>query len=132
MESSRDKIVKAMESAVNYLESSVKAFVDKDERKVSDLVWHAAADVEYALFLLSLSYQLEEGTLQRLDPSMKNGEVGSTLVLARDMLLEAKSDMGTNSCEAHKKTRMTREALLMIQKSLDKERRAREKPIPRR
>ena len=114
------KITGAITSAINRLEDSMKALVEKDQRAVVSSVWEAAAELEYALFLFSLTQQEEsERSSWKLDLPSKQVEVGPTLVSAQDLLKEAKGciDVGELG-KAHKKTWMARGHLLKIWKSL--------------
>jgi hypothetical protein len=116
----KEKITGAITSAINRLEDSMKALVEKDERGVVDSVWGAAAELEYALFLFSLTQQEEaERSSWKPDSPSKQVEVGPTLVSAQDLLKEAKSciDVGELG-EAHKKTWMARGLLLEVWKRL--------------
>ncbi len=114
------KITEAISSAINRLEDSTKALVEKDERGMMDSVWEASAELEYALFLFSLIHQEEaERSSWKLDSPSKQVEVGPTLVSAQDLLKEAKSyiDIGDLG-KAHKKTWMARGHLLKAWKRL--------------
>ena len=52
-----EKVTRAITSAMGYLQDSMKVVSKMDE--VSGLVWQAAADLEYALFLFSMMHQDE-------------------------------------------------------------------------
>jgi len=112
-------------SAINHLEESMKALAEKDEEEVTLFVWRAAADLEYALFLFSLMYQEENPSASwKLNPPAKQFEVGPTLMLAQDLLKEAKDSFeAQNFHEAHKKTWMARGHLLRIHEFFEKRRR---------
>jgi len=111
-------------SAINHLEESMKALVEKNEEEVMRSVWRAAADLEYALFLFSFMHQDENPSASwKLDQSAKQVEVGPTLVLAQDLLKEAKDSFeAENFHEAHKKTWMARGHLLRIHDFFEKRR----------
>lgn len=112
----KKKIAGAIMSAINFLEDSMKALVEKDERGVMSSVWEAAAELEYALFLFSLIQQ-EERSSWKLDLPSK--EVGPTLVSAQDLLKEAKNGIDVGDFgKAHKKTWMARGHLLEAWKRL--------------
>jgi len=115
-----EKIIEAITSAINRLEDSMKALMEKDEQGVVGSVWEAAAELEYALFLFSLTQQEEaERSSWKLNLPSKQVEVGPTLVSAQDLLIEAKSciDIGELGI-AHKKTWMARGCLLEVWKRL--------------
>lgn len=102
-----------------------------DERKVSDIVWHASAEVEYALFLFSVLCPDEEPS-GKPDPSVKQSEAGPALVSAQGLLEEAKKDMDAGDLhEAYEKIWMARNHLLKIQENFDKEWKRRGKSTPR-
>lgn len=90
----RQKLLRALASAIGNLENSIKALAEKDERELRDHVWRAAADAEYALFLLSLVQQEEiKGSPPESGVHLKKVEVEPALVLARDLLNEAKDNI---------------------------------------
>ena len=90
----------------------------------SGLVWRAAADLEYALFLFSIMHQDEsESSSWRLSPHLKKVEVESVLASTRDILKEAESKTNAGELrEAHKKTWMARGYLLRLQEFFEKRR----------
>jgi len=124
-----ENILENITSAINHLEESMKALVEKNEKEVMRSVWRASADLEYALFLFSLMHQEENPSASwKLDLSTKQVEVGPTLLLAQDLLKEAKSSFETeNFHEAHKKTWMARKHLSKIHEFFEKMRRKSEK-----
>ena len=114
----RKKITGAITSAINSLEDSMKALVEKDEQGVVGSAWKAAAELEYALFLFSLTQQ-EESERPSWKPDSPSKQVGPALLSAQDLLKEAKSciDVGELG-KAHKKTWMARGHLLEVWKRL--------------
>jgi hypothetical protein len=125
----RKNILEAITSAINHLENSMKTLVEKNEKEFMRSVWLAASDLEYALFLFSLSHQDENvGSSWKLDPRSKQFEIGPTLVLAQDLLEEAKGSFEADELhEAHKKTWMARGHLLRVHEFFEKKRREKEK-----
>jgi len=121
----QENILENITSAINHLEESMKALVEKNEKEVTRFVWKAAADLEYALFLFSFMHQDENPSASwKLNSPKKQVEVGSTLVLAQDLLKEAKDSFeAENLHEAHKKTWMARGYLLRIHDFFEKKRR---------
>jgi hypothetical protein len=119
-----ENILENITSAINHLEESMKALVEKNEEEVMRSVWRAAADLEYALFLFSLMHEDENPSASwKLDLPAKQVEVGPTLVLAQDLLKEAKDSFkAENFHEAHKKTWMARGHLLRIHDFFEKRR----------
>lgn len=124
-----ENILENITSAINHLEESMKALVEKNEKELIRFVWKAAADLEYALFLFSLMHQDENPSASwKLDLPAKQVEVGPVLVLAQDLLKEAKDSFeAENHHEAHKKTWMSRGHLLRIHEFFEKKRRISEK-----
>ncbi|MFQ6080862.1 MAG: hypothetical protein ACE5OW_04245 [Candidatus Bathyarchaeia archaeon] len=116
----KKKITGAITAAIDRLEDSMKALVEKDERGMVNSVWGAAAELEYALFLFSLTQQEEaERSSWKLDSPSKQVEVGPALVSAQDLLKEAKSCIDAGDLgKAHKKTWMARGHLLEVWKRL--------------
>ena len=125
----RKNILKAITSAIAYLEDSMEALVKKDEKKVVHFAWRAASDLEYALFLFSLTHQDEtESSSRKLNPHPKQLEIGPLLISAQDLLKEAKNSLEADERhEAHKKTWMARGYLLRLHDFLEKKRRKGEK-----
>jgi len=125
----KENILKAITSAIAYLEDSMEALVKKDEKKVVHFTWRAASDLEYALFLFSLTHQDEtESSSWKLNPHPKQLEIGPLLISAQDLLKEAKNSFEANELQkAHKKTWMARGNLLKVHDFIEKERRKGEK-----
>ena len=128
----RENMLETITSAINHLEGAMKALVEKNEKEVMRSVWKASADLEYALFLFSLMRQDENPSVSwKLDISSKQVEVGPTLMLAQDLLKEAKDNFeAENFREAHKKTWMTRSHLLRVHDFFEKKLRKSEKASP--
>jgi len=126
----RENILENITSAINHLEESMKALVEKNQEEVTLLVWKAAADLEHALFLFSLMHQEETLSASwKLNSPSKQVEVGPTLVLAQDLLKEARNSFEAEKFhEAHKKTWMARGYLLRIHEFFEKMRRKDIKP----
>ena len=118
----RENILENITSAINHLEESMKALVEKNEKEVTRFVWKAAADLEHALFLFSLMHQEETPSASwKLNSPAKQVEVGPILVAAQDLLKEAKNSFeAENFHEAHKKTWMARGHLLRVHDFFEK------------
>jgi len=124
----QQKIIEVIRSAISHLESSMKALVNRDENGVVDLVWRAAADLEYANFLFSVTHGEPESRSWKLDLRSKQVEIGPLLVSAQDMLKEAQRGLDSSELhEAYKKTWMARGYLLRVQGILEKRREKGEK-----
>jgi len=128
-----EKLIEAVASAVDNLEDAIKALIKGDERETLRRVWRAAADSEYALFLLSINSNTnpEKSHSWKFSPNLKNMEVGPALTLAQEFLKEAEGNIrADNFQEAHRKTWMARGYLLEVQGTLEKGRRGGEKSLP--
>ncbi len=117
-----EKLTKAITSAIGCLQDSMKVVSKRDAKDLSSLVWRAAADLEYALFLFSITHQGEsESSSWTLRLRSKDVEVGSVLASTRDLLEEAKSSLKAGDLrEAHKKTWMARGYLLKLHNFFEK------------
>ncbi len=119
----KQKIIEAVKSAINHLESSTQALVNRDENGVAGSVWRAAADLEYANFLFSIIQDESESRSWKLDPRSKQVEIEPLLVSAQDLLKEAENVLDVRELhEVYKKTWMARGYLLKIQEILEKRR----------
>jgi hypothetical protein len=114
------KIFTVVASALACLEDAIGSQV---EREVVMLVWRAASDLEYGLFLFSLLDPESKRSSWRL-PVSKQTEIGSLLVSARKFLQEASKGLKADDLiEAHKKTWLARGQLLKIHDFYEKNRR---------
>ena len=119
----QQKIIGAIKSAINHLESSMNCLVNSDENGVTGAVWRAAADLEYANFLFSVMQDESESRSWKLDLRSKQVEIGPLLVSAQDLLREAEIGLDVSELrEAYKKTWMARGYLLKVQEILEKRR----------
>ena len=119
----QQKIIEAIKSAINHLESSMKCLVNRDENGVAGAVWRAAADLEYANFLFSVMQDESESRSWKLDLRSKQVEIEPLLVSAQDLLREVEIGLDVSELrEAYKKTWMARGYLLKVQEILEKRR----------
>lgn len=89
-----EKISKSLKSAITYLENSIIALNKGDENYLADNVWHVAAELEYTLFLFSLTLQTEcDKSGWKPNPEPKKFEIGQTLALVQDLLDKAEKSM---------------------------------------
>ncbi|MFQ6065328.1 MAG: hypothetical protein ACE5L6_07615 [Candidatus Bathyarchaeia archaeon] len=117
------KLTTAITSAMNHLEASMNVGSKVDD--VSRLVWRAAADLEYALFLFSIISQDEsESSSWKIDLRSKEVEIKSVSRSAMERLQRAQSKIKDGKLrEAHKETWMARGYLLKLQEFFEKRRR---------
>ena len=116
------KILKALKSAITYLDKSILAMDKKDDNLLTDSVWHAAAELEYALFLFSMTAQNEiDKSKWKLNPKLKKAEVGPTLVMVQDLLNEAEKCIENEKLlDAYKSVYIARSYMLKVQKDFAK------------
>lgn len=121
----KNKILKALKSAVKHSEDSVLTLKKKDENSFADAVWHVAAELEYALFLFSITLQGgADKPSWRINPKSKNYEVGQTLVTVQNLLSEAEKQVETGKLlDAYKRTYIARHYVLKVQEDLAKRKR---------
>jgi len=119
------KMLKALKSAIAYLDSSIVAMDKKDDNLLADSVWHAAAELEYALFLFSMTAQNEiDKSKWKLNPKLKQVEVGPTLVTVQDLLNEAeKCTENEKLLDAYKSAYIARNYMLKVQTDFAKKKR---------
>jgi len=122
-----EKLTGAIASAMGYLEDAMKVESKGNDEDLSGLVWRAAADLEYALFLFSILRQDEsESSSWKLGPHSKEVEIDSFLASAKGLLEEAESKIKAGEFrEAHKRVWLARGHLLRLQGFFEKEK---EKP----
>jgi hypothetical protein len=121
------KITEEMDSAVDNLERSIKALEKGDQKKFGKLVWQAASELEYTLFLFSVKYGNKiEGS--SWNPRLSELDIEPAVVEARDSVEEAKNSINDDEVsEAYKKTWKARGRLLKLQKILEKRRKSKSK-----
>jgi len=119
------KMLKALKSAITYLDSSMLAMDKKNDNLLMDSVWHAAAELEYALFLFSMTAQNEiDKSKWKLNPKLKKVEVGPTLVTVQDLLNEAEKCIENEKLlDAYKSAYIARNYMLKVQKDFAKKKR---------
>ncbi|MEM3626956.1 MAG: hypothetical protein QXZ25_02905 [Candidatus Bathyarchaeia archaeon] len=120
-----DKILKALEATVNHLKNAVQALKREDEKSFDDATWHAAAELEYALFLFSIMLK-DAGETQKLkvNPESKVVNFEAILIQTQDFLSKAGTCMANkNILEAYKNANVARHYLLKVQEELAKRKR---------
>lgn len=120
-----DKILKSLESAMIYLENSKLAVNKKDESALADDVWHVAAELEYTLFLFSITVQDENDKSKwKVNPKSKKLEVSPTLITVRDLLGKAETSIKNKKLlDAYKRAYVARHHILRLQKDFAKKKR---------
>lgn len=120
-----EKISKALKSAITHLDNSMLIINrKKDDSLLEDSVWHVAAELEYALFLFSITVQNEiDKSKWKLNPKLKKVEVGPTLVSVQDLLNDAEKCMTSELSDAYKSAYIARHYVLKVQKDFAKKKR---------
>jgi hypothetical protein len=114
------KISNAVTSALAYLEDAINSQAELSENTM--LVWKAASDLEYGLFLFSLVDTERRSSSWRF-PSSNKTKVDSLLASTIKLLQEASESLEEdNLTEAHKKTWLARGQLLRIHNFYEKNR----------
>jgi hypothetical protein len=119
------KILKALKSAITHLDNSMLTIDKKNDNSVADSVWHVAAELEYALFLFSITVQDEiDKTKWKLNPKLKKVEDGPMLVTVQEFLDKAEKCMTNEKLlDAYKNAYIARHFILKIQKDFTKKKR---------
>ncbi|MDH7477406.1 MAG: hypothetical protein QHH17_03370 [Candidatus Bathyarchaeota archaeon] len=118
-----DKILKALKNANEYLEKSMTALNNKNDNLFADSIWHFAAELEYALFLFSITLQNENNRAhwkanpKKIDVMPNLGEVQTLLNEAEKFTANGKL------LEAYKNVYVARHYTLKIQEDLAKKKR---------
>lgn len=115
------KILGALESAIKYLVNSISALKSVNEEVLSNGVWHVAAELEYALFLLSLTIENGHSTPVRLNPEPKNLQIDQVLLKVKDLVSEAQKHVKNGDLmNAFRNVRLARRYIFEVQNRLTK------------
>ncbi len=120
-----EKVSNVLKSALTYLENSILALNKKDEDSFADSLWHVAAELEYALFLFSITFP-DEGSLSnwKRKPESKKVDSGSMLVEVRNLLSESERFFADGRLQdAYKSAYIARHCILKVQEDLAKKKR---------
>jgi len=55
-----DKTLKSLDAALSYYRNSITALTNKDTKALENYLWHMLSELEYILFLLSISFDKEK------------------------------------------------------------------------
>jgi len=116
----KGKVSEALKNAVSCLEDAIKARIDGDDDTLKNKVWHAAAEVEYAVFLLSLTQESENEPWKNSIKQPANLNIGSALAMAQENLLEAERKLENNQAEAYRFAWIARGLMLTVQDGMEK------------
>jgi hypothetical protein len=112
-----EKILRSLKSAITYLESD-----KKDGGLLADNLWHVAAELEYALFLLSFKIH-DENCVPRMKSSLgsRKADVASGLYSIKNLLIQAETFFQSGSLQdAYKSAYVARQRALKIMDDLVK------------
>jgi hypothetical protein len=119
------KILKALKSALSYLDNSMPALNRKDEDSLANSIWHVAAELEYVLFLFSITF--EDGVDKskwKVNPKLKKGEFGPILVTVQDLLNDTEKCIKNEKLlDAYKNAYIARHYILKVQKEFARKKR---------
>ncbi|MEM2338015.1 MAG: hypothetical protein QXP06_05375 [Candidatus Bathyarchaeia archaeon] len=120
--SSIDKISKALKSAISYLDNSILSLRNKDENAFSNSVWHVAAELEYALFLFSIT--LGNGhnvSIAKSNPEVKSIQMDQVMLKVKGLISEAEESIGKGELsDAYKNVYLARHYVFNVQENLTK------------
>lgn len=117
-----EKVLRALRTATNYLEKSIEAFNQKNEVSFADNFWHVAAELEYALFLFSITFQNENSHSWK--PNPEKTDTKSVLEEVQNLLSEAeKSAVNEKLLESYKSAYIARHYIRKVQEDLAKKKR---------
>ncbi len=124
---SRDKIESALSTALKHLENSLRILSNNgDETAISDSLWAASAETEYAVFLLALGQEdkTEIYSWKQISSAKQKIDFKLALTTAQELLKKAKAYVDTeNLRESHKEAWTARNLLLKAQELVEKKRR---------
>jgi hypothetical protein len=120
-----EKILKTLKTANGYLEKSIEAVNKKDENLLTDSLWHTAAELEYALFLFSITLQNKNNTANwKQNPEPKKTDAMPNLKEVQSLLNEAEKCIANEKfLEGYKNVYFARYYTLKIQEGLAKKKR---------
>ncbi|MEM3823746.1 MAG: hypothetical protein QXH87_02315 [Candidatus Bathyarchaeia archaeon] len=120
-----DKILKALERAINHLDNSISALKGKDENAFSSSVWHVAAELEYTLFLLSLAIgNGHDGLTAKLNPEFKDLQTDQVMSKVKDSISEAQKSIREGDLpNAYKNAYLARHFVFKTHESITKKKR---------
>jgi len=116
----KGKVSEALKNAVSSLEDAIKACIDGDDSTLKNKVWHVAAEVEYAVFLLSLTQGTENELWKNGIKQPANLNIGSALAMAQENLLEAERKLENDQAEAYHFAWIARGLMLSVQDGMEK------------
>jgi hypothetical protein len=120
-----EKISKSLKSAMAYIEDSISALNKKDDDAFANSLWHVGAELEYALFLFSMTF-IDESEMLRFksNPKLEKTGLDSMLVDLKNLLQEAENFfMDGKLLDAYERVYVARDYALKINGELAKKKR---------
>ncbi|MEM2447113.1 MAG: hypothetical protein QW734_10705 [Candidatus Bathyarchaeia archaeon] len=116
------KILKAFESVIKHLETSISALKHNDKDAFSNGVWHAAAELEYTLFLFFLAVGDEHKmSLAKLNPDPKSLQIDQAILKVKELVDKAQNLFRVGDIiNAYKSVYLARHYVFRVQESLTK------------
>ena len=120
-----EKMLRALKSAVRYVDDCMSGLNRKDNSAIADSLWHVGAEIEYALFLLSITISDESG-MARLNSNFdfKKTNIDSIMVDLKNLLAEAEGFvLDKKLLEAYERVYVARQLVLKVRQDLAKKKR---------
>ena len=121
----QDKIKAALTAALRHIEESIGACANNNEEAMSNSLWRASSETEYAVFLLSLL----KSDNSKITPSKQRSstkqslEMESSFASAQQLLASAKANVETaDYTKGYEEAWTARDLLLKVQDLVDKKR----------
>jgi hypothetical protein len=119
------EIVQSLDSSMSYVKESFRILGTAPLKEFDVCVWHAAAELEYALFLFSLKIQDENVTKGwKPNRSRRKDDAATLLKAAQESLSRSQESVCAEEwLKAYRNAFAARHLLLWVQKDLAKKRR---------
>jgi len=103
----------------------MQALDKKDDNMFGESLWHLAAELEYTLFLFSMTFQNESDRSRwKPNPEHKSEEIFPMLAEVKNLLDEAEKCMAAKKpLDAYKSAYIARHFILRVQEDLAKKKR---------
>ena len=120
----QDKIEAALTTALKHIEEAISAHSHNDEKTMSNSLWSTSAEIEYAVFLLSLLQSDKSNTnLKQASSAKQSAEPESTLNIAQQLLKSAKEKVLVGEyAKGYAEAWTAQNILLKLERSLESKR----------
>ncbi|MEM2254487.1 MAG: hypothetical protein QXD73_02715, partial [Candidatus Bathyarchaeia archaeon] len=110
-----------LESAIRYLVNSITSLKSMNAEAFSNSVWRVAAELEYALFLFSLTIENGQEALLKLNPEPRNLQLDKILLGVKDLIRGAQEYFKNGDLlNAFRNVRLARHYIFYVQNILAK------------